>query len=65
VAHNFIQCIPQKRNNEERKSKGMLIKRAKPRGGIEKGPSHPYMVGLPSPPKSIEKEKMIENKKNN
>jgi hypothetical protein len=57
VAHNFIQCIPQKRNNEERKSKGMLIKRAKPRGGIEKGPSHPYMVGLPSPPKSIEKEK--------
>jgi hypothetical protein len=34
----------------------MPIKGEKPRGGIEKGPSHPYMVGLPSPPKSIEKQ---------
>jgi len=55
LTHNFIQCIPTKGNKEERKPKGMLIKGEKRRGGIEKGPSHPYMVGLPSPPKSIEK----------
>jgi hypothetical protein len=47
---------PRKEAMKERKPKGMPIKGEKPRGGIEMGPSHPYMVGLPCPPKSIEKQ---------
>lgn len=47
---------PQKEVTKEQKPKEMPIKGEKPRGRVEKGPNHPYMVGLPSPPKSIEKQ---------
>jgi hypothetical protein len=47
---------PKKEATKEQNPKGMPIKGEKPRGGIEKGPSYPYMVRLPSPPTLIKKQ---------